>query len=141
MIIEDTIENAVVALLQATTTGLNIVRGMEDVAPNLSLPALVVTCDEQERISARREIYKVRVLIEYKSIPEEHTVAGGTGVESEMGQVDAALTTQPSGGVLAGLPLGTAQLIAWHSLNRTQQDVHTDRRTNTREILLVLAFS
>src|SRR5271165_625941 len=96
MLWEDTVENAIVQLLLSTTNMAVVKRGMQDQDLQLSLPALVVWCEVSERVPARREIYKVRVVIEYKSIPEEDPVSSIQGVENIMQQVDIALTTQPS---------------------------------------------
>ena len=141
MIIEDTVENAVVGLLQAGLSqaglsGVTVLRSMEDfsVSNPLLLPALIVTANMIERIPARNGICRVSVILEYKSIPEENSVnTATTGVQAVMGQVDSLIITQPSSPILAQVPLINGVLfIVWHSLERTQQDVHTDRRTNTR---------
>src|SRR5271165_5456313 len=96
MIWEDTVEIAIQQLLFASTNMTTVRRGMQDEDLQLSLPALIVWCEIAERIPARREIYKMRVVIEYKSIPEENLVSSIQGVENIMQQVDVALTTQPT---------------------------------------------
>src|SRR6266852_3908191 len=134
MIWEDTVENAIVTLLQLTTSipPDHIKRGIQDENPNLMLPALIVHSAVDERM-ARRDLYKLRVTIEYKSIPEE---SSALDTESVMQQVDIAITIQPKPSVTASvqaqLPPGTG--LYWQGVPRTQQDIHTDRRTNTREL-------
>jgi len=138
MLWEDTVEIALQQLLFSTTNMTVVKRGMQDEDLQLSLPALIVWCEVSERIPARREIYKVRVVIEYKSIPEENLVSSIAGVENIMQQVDIALTTQPQ------IPIATPGvngILAWQGVVRTQQEIHTDRRTNVREIDVILAFS
>jgi hypothetical protein len=139
MLWEDTTENAIVTLLQLTTAIPTIKRGIQDENPNLTLPALVVHAVVEERM-ARRDLYKLRVTIEYKTIPEESAAAD---IESAMQQVDVALTTQPKPAVtaqiLASMPVGSR--LDWQGVARTQQDVHTDRRTNTRELEVFLSQS
>ena len=129
MIWEDAIENAIVELLFSTTNMTKVLRGMQDEDFALQLPALIVWCEVIERMPARHEIYKVRVVIEYKSIPEENQVSSIAGVENIMQQVDVALTTQPS------IPIAVPGCrLDWQGVIRTQQEIHTDRRTNVREI-------
>jgi len=138
MIWEDTVEIALQQLLVSTTNMTVVLRGMQDENFQLTLPALIVWCEVSERIPARREIYKVRCVIEYKSIPEENLVSSITGVENIMQQVDIALTTQPQ---IAIPTAGVNGILVWQGVTRTQQEIHTDRRTNIREIDAILAFS
>jgi hypothetical protein len=133
MIWEDVAENKIVALLQASTSIATIRRGMYDENPNLSFPALVVSSRVLE-VTAREQMYKVLVTIEYKSIPEENSVSGGSGVEAIMGTVDLALTTTPSSGVLAQIPNYGEAYFGWEGVPRTNQEIRTDRRTNIREV-------
>jgi len=139
MIWEDVTENKIVALLVASTSIPVIRRAMYDQVPQLSLPALVVSSKVLE-FHARTQVYKVLVTIEYKSIPEENSVSGSSGVEAVMGQVDTAITTAPTAGVLATIPNYGEQLFSWEGVPRTNQDVHTDRRTNTRELEAFVAM-
>lgn len=138
MIWEDTVETAIQTLLLNSTNMTVVRRGMADEDLQLTLPALVVWCEVVERIPARREIYKVRVVIEYKSIPEESNVTTIAGVENIMQQVDVALTTQPNFQIATP---GVNGILAWQGVTRTQQEIHTDRRTNVREIEVIVAFS
>jgi len=138
MIWEDAVENALVELLFSATNMTKVLRGMQDEDFALQLPALVVWCEVAERLPCRREIYKIRVVIEYKSIPEENAVSSISGVENIMNQVDVALTTQPNFTIATP---GVGGIMAWQGVVRTQQEIHTDRRTNVREIDVVLALS
>lgn len=138
MIWEDTVETALQTLLLGSTNMTVVRRGMADEDLQLSLPALVVWCEVSERIPARREIYKIRAVIEYKSIPEESNVTTIQGVENIMQQVDVALTTQPNFPIATP---GVNGIMVWQGVVRTQQEIHTDRRTNIREIDVILALS
>jgi len=138
MIWEDTVEIPLQQLLFSTTNMTTVRRGMQDEDLQLSLPALIVWSEVAERIPARREIYRMRVVIEYKSIPEENLVSSIAGVENIMQQVDVALTTQPQ---ITVPTTGVNGIMAWQGVVRTQQEIHTDRRTNVREIDVILAFS
>jgi hypothetical protein len=134
MIWEDTIETALQELLFSSTNMTTVRRGMQDENLQLNLPALVVWVEGVEFIPARHPLYKARIIIEYKSIPEENAVSGIQGVENIMQQVDVALMSQPSAGLLAQIPTGGALYINWEGVRRTQQEIHTDRRVNVREI-------
>ena len=138
MLWEDTVENAIVQLLLSTTNMAVVKRGMQDQDLQLSLPALVVWCEVLGRGTARRPIYEVRVVIEYKSIPEEDPVSSIQGVENIMQQVDIALTTQPQ--IQIATP-GVNGALGWFDVIMTQQEINGDRRTNVRELKALLAFS
>jgi hypothetical protein len=135
---EDTVDNAIVALLQATVTGVTILRGMQSQNPTFSLPALVVYSEiTKVDLGTHADIYTFLVTIEYKSTPDEHAVGP---IQTTMGQVDTALSTQPTTAVLNTIPLGQAKSFFWQAIPRTKQNVQMDRRSNTREIEAKVAF-
>jgi hypothetical protein len=135
---EDTVDNAIVALLQATVTGVTILRGMQSQNPTFSLPALVVYSEITNVDRANHaDIYTFRVMIEYKSTPDTHAVGP---IQTAMGLVDTALSTQPTTAILNTIPLGQAKSFFWQAIPRTQQNVQMDRRTNTRELEVKVCF-
>src|SRR5260221_4680206 len=96
---EDTVDNAIVALLQATISSPPILRGMQSQSPTFSLPALIVYSEVTKvELGTHADIYTFLVHIEYKSTPDEHLVCA---IQTTMGLFDAALSTQPTGAVIA----------------------------------------
>jgi hypothetical protein len=133
--IENLVDKAIAALL-ATISGLNVVIGMEDPYPNLQAPFCVVH-SVVDSFDGKTPVYKLLTTIEYESIPGPDSVAN---VVSVMSSIDTVLSTQPSGAVLATLPLSGMTYLAWKAINKTQQEA-ADRRKNVRELQVFAQMS